>query len=109
MFFLVGDALLSFKWAPAMQRDGKLLILWLKTSSTIPHSTLKKRTTDRSCEVIRRCRERAADFLSVIYLVSFSDTVLGHRVSSLCPRDYLRSSFRDNEEMLFFFYKCKKQ
>lgn len=88
MLFLVGEVLLSFKWAPAMQRDGKLLILWLKTPPKIPHSTPNNRTTDRSSEVMRRYRERTAGFLSVIYLVSSWDCMLGHRVSSLCPRDY---------------------
>lgn len=66
MLSLVSDVLLSFKWAPAMQRDGKLLILQLKTPPTICHSTLNNRTTDRSSEVIGRCRERTADFLSFI-------------------------------------------
>lgn len=66
MLSLVGDVLLSFKWALAMQRDGKLLILRLKTPPTICHSTLNKRTTDRSSEMIRRYWERTADFLSFI-------------------------------------------
>lgn len=66
MLSLVSEVLFSFKWAPAMQRDGKLLILWLKTPPTILHSALNNRTTDTCSEVIRRCRERTADFLSFI-------------------------------------------
>lgn len=71
MLFLVGDVSLSFKWASAIQRDGKLLIPWLKTPPTILHSTLDNRATGRSSDVIRRCMERTADFLSVIYLTPF--------------------------------------